>query len=341
MKQSTLFILLIILMFGCSPSYYAKIQKLPLDLSIKDDEPHYEKLEYWAAHPNKWDPSDSISLAIEDKNRDTTVDVFFLHPTTLTGKFKGNFNGQFSDDTLNAKTDYSSILYQASVFNNQANIFAPRYRQANIHMYFYNDTPRAIQAFDLAYADIKKAFAYYLSLNRNKPYIIAAHSQGTQHAKRLINEMIDGTPLQDKLVMAYLIGMPITDGTFKNIKPCADSTQTGCYVSWRTYRENYEGPAYISNEKKVTVTNPLNWKTDTTLADKSLHKGALLMSYNKKIPAPSNARVHGNILWVSRPRFPGSALYTTKNYHVGDYNLFYFNIREDVKRRIDLYKQQH
>ena len=208
-------------------------------------------------------------------------------------------------------------------------------------MYFYNDTPRAIQAFDLAYADIKKAFAYYLSLNRNKPYIIAAHSQGTQHAKRLINEMIDGTPLQDKLVMAYLIGMPITDGTFKNIKPCADSTQTGCYVSWRTYRENYEGPAYISNEKKVTVTNPLNWKTDTTLADKSLHKGALLMSYNKKIPAPSNARVHGNILWVSRPRFPGSALYTTKNYHVGDYNLFYFNIREDVKRRIDLYKQQH
>ncbi len=27
----------------------------------------------------------------------------------------------------------------------------------------------------------------------------------------------------------------------------------------------------------------------------------------------------------------------SKNYHIGDYNIFYLNIREDVKRRVDLF----
>jgi hypothetical protein len=29
-----------------------------------------------------------------------------------------------------------------------------------------------------------------------------------------------------------------------------------------------------------------------------------------------------------------------KNYHVGDYNLFWFNIRENVKQRCDAYIRQ-
>lgn len=341
MIRNAQIILVSFLMFGCSPSYYTKISKPDSSNMIADDQPQYDNVNYWAAHPDKWDPSDSISLAVKDRTRDTSIDIFFLHPTTLTSKFHGNFNGQFSDDTLNAKTDYSSILYQASVFNSQANIFAPRYRQAHIQMYYYPDTTRALESFELAYQDVKKAFLHYVRLNRNKPFIIAGHSQGTQHAKRLISECIDGKALQDKLVMAYLIGMPVVDGSFKKINPCKDSTQTGCYVSWRTFRENFEGPEYLKKEKPVTVTNPLNWRTDSALADRSLHKGAVLMNYNKKIPAPSYAMVHRNILWVSRPKFPGSALYTSKNYHVGDYNLFYFNIREDVIRRIKFYKEQH
>lgn len=338
MKQFTPFILLFLFIYACSPNYYTKINTGAAGGKVLDDQPHYDNLDYWAAHPDKWDPSDSISLAVENKTRDTSVDIFFLHPTTFTGKFNGVFNGKFSDDTLNAKTDYSSILYQASAFNSQQNIFAPRYRQGHIQMYYNEDTALIRKTFDTAYADVKKAFEYYLSLGRNKPFIIAAHSQGTQHAARLIKELVDETPLKEKLVAAYLVGMPIKDGTFKNIFPCKDSTQTECYLTWRTFRENFEGPEYIKKEKTVTVTNPLSWTTDTTLAEKSLHKGALLMNYNKRVPAPSNARVNGNVLWISRPRFPGSALYTSKNYHVGDYNLFYFNIREDVIRRVRYYQ---
>jgi hypothetical protein len=61
------------------------------------------------------------------------------------------------------------------------------------------------KALDLAYSDIREAFAYYLeNFNNNKPFIIASHSQGTVHAKRIISEFIDGKELQNKLIAAYL-----------------------------------------------------------------------------------------------------------------------------------------
>ena len=337
MKERIFVILLIQVVCSCSPGYISKINRTDKPDEYQSRQPDYSQLYYWAAHPDKKDPSDSVSKIAVIKQRDTTVDVFFLHPTTFTDAFNGVTNADLFNDTLNAKTDYSSILYQASIFNEQKNIFAPRYRQANINMYYYSDTNLSRKAFDTAYADVKNAFVHYLSLKRNKPVIIAAHSQGTQHAARLIKEFFDDKELQDKLVIAYLIGMPIPKNLYTKIKPCTDSSQTGCFVSWRTFREQYEGPEYLKREPAVVVTNPLTWTSDTTTASKNNHLGALLYNYNKKINAPSNARIHNNILWISRPRFPGSFLYTSKNYHVGDYNLFYFNIRKDVGRRINNY----
>ena len=53
--------------------------------------------------------------------------------------------------------------------------------------------------------DVKAAFQYYLEhYNNGRPIIIASHSQGTTHAKRLLKEFFDGTALQHQLVAAYL-----------------------------------------------------------------------------------------------------------------------------------------
>ena len=117
---------------SCSPGYYKNITASRVS-HTSAAEPDYSLMENWAAHPYKKDPSDSISKAVHDQYRDSSVDVFFLHPTTFTDKDRiGEFNASVADDTLNAKTDYGSILYQASVFNADARIFAPRYRQAHI-----------------------------------------------------------------------------------------------------------------------------------------------------------------------------------------------------------------
>ncbi len=45
---------------------------------------------------------------------------------------------------------------------------------------------KSIDAFDLAYEDLKTAFENYLKhYNKGRPIIIASHSQGSLHALRL------------------------------------------------------------------------------------------------------------------------------------------------------------
>lgn len=329
----------IILFISCNPSYYRKVssQDYPENVTAPD----YSQLSLWAAHPYKHDPSDSIPRPFRKAQRDSAVDVFFLHPTTFTDPSRiEEFNGTLDDDSLNAKTDYTSILYQASVFNGQARIFAPRYRQAHLGMYTYHDTARAMEAFDTAYADIRKAFQYYLDHYSGKPIIIASHSQGTQHAKRLLKEFFDNKPLQKQLVAAYLVGIGVKKDEFQTIPICTDSLQTGCFLGWRTFRRDYEGPYYISQEPEMAVVNPLTWRADSSYAPKTLHKGAILYKFNKLVRQPHDAQVHKNILWISRPHFAGGFLYKSRNYHVGDYNLFYHNIREDVRRRVRHYTER-
>jgi Protein of unknown function (DUF3089) len=332
-------VLSLLFLISCHPSYYKKVSVSHIS-SVAVGGPDYSSLEFWAANPFKRDPSDSVSADIHDLYRDSAVDVFFLHPTTFTDKARvDELNASLSDDTLNAKTDYSSILYQASVFNADARIFAPRYRQAHIGMYFYPDTAKAKRAFELAYSDIRKAFVYYLEhYNNGRPIIIASHSQGTTHAKRLISEFFDGKPLKNRLVVAYLLGIYVDQNQFQTIPVCKDSTSTGCFVSWRTFRRDYDGPEYISREPQTAaVVNPLLWTSDSTIAPSNLNKGAILYKFNKVFPTTNDAQVRGNILWISKPRFPGGRLYRSKNYHVGDINLFYLNIREDARRRIGLF----
>ena len=151
-------------------------------------EPDYTNLNHWAAHPDKWDVSDTIPLSLKNEKRDTTADVFFIHPTTFlkNKKHPKKWNADIHDAELNAKTDYSTILYQASVFNGSCRVFAPRYRQAHIASFFSDDTMNARKALTNAYEDIRKAFQHYLKYeHKGRPIIIAAHSQGTMLALHL------------------------------------------------------------------------------------------------------------------------------------------------------------
>lgn len=326
------------LLHSCSKKNYTN--QPSYQFTAPDGKPDYSDLHYWAAHPWKWDPSDSVSSSLQKNyNKDSTVDVFFLYPTTLVDNTDERWNATIDDAEINARTDYSTILYQASVFNEKCRVFAPRYRQAHLKAFFSKDTLLTKHAFDMAYADIKKAFEYYLkNWNNGKPIIIASHSQGTVHAGKLLKEFFEGKNLQNKLVCAYLIGMPIPENYFETIPPCKDSLSTGCFVGWRTFKRGYIEPNYIAKEKfKCVVTNPLTWANTNVVASRKLNEGGILKKYNKIVPGVVNAQVHQNILWTSKPKFFGNIFLTKKNYHIGDINLFYNNIRINVKRRIDAF----
>jgi Protein of unknown function (DUF3089) len=341
-KGFWLFLSVCLILYACKPAYKSFSSSYSQEFSSnKNEAPDYSQLKYWAAHPHKKDPADSIPAPLRNEPLDSSVDVFFLHPTTLTDKsLQGKvWNANINDAELNAKTDYSSILYQASVFNGSCRVFAPRYRQAHLYSFFATKEPeKAKSALRFAYDDVKHAFAYYLEhFNNGRPIIIASHSQGTVHANLLLREFFEGTPLSKKLICAYIVGMALPQNTFQQITVCKDSSSTGCFVGWRTYRKNYT-PEFVKKENGNSwVVNPISWQMDSVKITRKQNTGAVLYNFNKIIPYTNGAQIQNGILWVERPRFPGSLFYFSKNYHPGDINLFYLSIRENVKTRIAAY----
>jgi hypothetical protein len=186
---------------------------------------------------------------------------------------------------------------------------------------------------------VRAAFQYYFDhFNLGHPIIIASHSQGSSHAIRLLQDFFDDKPLQEKLIVAYIVGMSIPKNSFHQLKPCSDSLSTGCFCGWRTFKRETKPPS-LSRYKESFVTNPLSWDTTSNYAGDNLNKGGVLRNFNKLYPRVTDAQIHENILWSSRPKFPGSFLYRATNYHIGDINLFYVNIRENMMTRIGAYRK--
>lgn len=334
MHRLTLLLFAALSTAGCARSYTQRTEP-PIDGRVPY--PVYSDLRYWAAHPAKKDPSDSLPEPLRGEPRDTVADVFFIHPTTYVGMMTG-WNAELADAALNRRTDETTILYQASVFNGHARVFAPRYRQGHLSAFFTRGAQSA--PFDTAYADVKAAFNYYLEHeHRNRPLIIAGHSQGALMAERLLREYFDGKPLQRYLVAAYIIGWPVPQNYFAVLPPCRKPAETGCFCTWRTYRKNYV-PEYIQKEDPPAwVTNPLSWTLDSAVAPRELNKGSVMRDFTKVFPATTDAVIGEGVLWVSKPKFPGGAFFWTKNYHIADINLFYLNIRANVAERVDAYLQ--
>ncbi|MGZ5285563.1 MAG: DUF3089 domain-containing protein, partial [Flavisolibacter sp.] len=157
--------------------------------------------------------------------------------------------------------------------------------------------------------------------------------QGAYLSIRLLKEFFDGRPLSKQLVAAYIVGWPVVKESFQSIPVCTTPNMTGCFTSWRTFRLDYI-PDYIKHESPAYVTNPLSWTTDTTYVDAKNNEGGLLRDFNKLEIHTAGAGINGNVLWTKKPVFPGAVFFRTKNYHIGDINLYYMNIRKNVKERV-------
>ncbi|RLD21329.1 MAG: DUF3089 domain-containing protein [Bacteroidetes bacterium] len=304
--------------------------------------PDYSDESSWAALPGRLDSADLLpSGDMVDRQMTADVDVFFLHPTTYIGK-KGDkmWNADVDNEKLNVRTDKSSIKYQATIFNGVGRVYAPRYRQAHLEA-FYTKKKKAdaAKALAVAYEDVKAAFEYYMDhYNEGRPIVIACHSQGTLHAAKLMKEYFDGGELKDKLVAAYLIGMPVKGDFFTEIPACETPEQTGCYCTWRTVKDGYYPKKFYVPNANIIVTNPLTWTLDKGYAPAELNSGAVLKKFHKgPIDHFIDARADDGLLMVSRPKIPGVPVLPSRNYHVADMNFFYVNIRENAQLRVESY----
>lgn len=297
----------------------------------------YSNTENWAALPQKEDNADWVPNASGLKNNqdNALADVFYIHPTTDIMGFKGNAN--INNERLNKYTDDFPIKNQASVYNGSCRVFAPRYRQAALNNFFARNSDHAQNAFDTAYADIKAAFEYYLKYyNNGRPIIIAGHSQGSLHAKRLLQEFFDGKPLSSQLVEAYIIGYPTHENEFSFLKPSQNPEDIGGYISYCTFGENAKAD-WMSEYKNAVCVNPLSWKQDEVFVPAKEQIGALKKGESELVKHAFGCKCKNGILEIQKPDVKGFPTIGFKNYHLVDYNLFYLNIRENVALRIDTF----
>lgn len=306
--------------------------------------PDYSDLKFWAASPHKADASDQIPAFLKDEKRETLADVFFIHPTIYDNDAdSASWNAWLNDEKVNTETENTTILLQSSVFNGSCRVFAPRYRQANMEVFYNMGTPRATEAFDLAYSDVKTAFQYYLeNENNGRPIVIAGHSQGALHAIRLLQEFFDGTPLQKQLVCAYIPGYRIKNDDFKSIPLGSMPDQSGCFMGWRSYIKG-ETPKRVQSENGNSVcVNPVTWMTDEKWSTPDQHLG-IMNGFEEIIPHTVATGIEPvtKILWVDIPPQILESLEKKKDLHIYDFNLFWMNIRENVKLRIDVWLKEN
>ena len=257
------------------------------------------------------------------------VSVFYIHPTSL-----------FSSESWNADTTHFRdnqfinlcLENQASVFAGLSDLYAPHYRE--MHIYSYTDTINGLKAFNVAYQDVLLSFKYFIQNIKTDKFIIASHSQGTNHAKKLINEYIlNDKKLLERLVLSYLLGMDISKDEM-SIELCDNPDQINCLLSWRSFHESYYPSKWRYGNSYLSI-NPISYKSDSIWTEKKLHKGILLP--NKKIIFKKSLSVRNEkgLLWVKLPKNIFLNQFKRNSYHNADFNLFWVNMRHNFIRRIE------
>ncbi len=338
-----LIVLLVVILMVSSCSRKSYVIKTDFNNSPVPSAPDYRNADHWASLPDKKDAADSVPLksGLQDLQNIATADVFFLHPTTFTQEPTNQYqwNADVNDAELNNKTQLSAILNQASIFNGSCRVYAPYYRQAHYYAFITTNRKDRDQALELAYTDVKAAFEYYLThFHDGRPIVIAAHSQGSQHAERLMKEFFNGKALQHKLVVAYLVGRAISPDAFSEIRPTEKPDETGVWASWNTFARNYFPKTYDSYFKGSLSTNPHLWNSSEEFAGKELNTGGVGYRFTF-VPHAVDAQNHQSILWINKPYIKGRAFIRIKTWHRADMNLFYMNIRENVALRIKKFQE--
>ncbi len=339
-----------------------KTPPAPFEKTVAPPAPDYAKPDAWLAFPGRdgLERSTPPGLTAIDEAA-APADVFFIHPTSY-----------LKNDVWNAPYDSDApfnppiLLNQVSAFNGCCRLYAPQYRQASLH-----GLKSSPPANDLANADIVRAFHYFIDHeSKGRPFIIASHSQGAGQAVRLLQTEILGTPLQDRLVVAYVVGAyaPSNFGEV-GLPTCEQAAQTGCIASWNTTQVGRKAPLQLvqnsnywwkggprnSGSLPAICTNPLTWNStgsapaDANPGSEPFPKppyGKTASPLPALIPHLTGAACHDRLLNVDIPgsappgfHDPLSLFYGS--YHQTDYGVFYAPIRANAIQRVAAWTATH
>ena len=187
------------------------------------------------------------SIETHEGASDPPIDCFYVYPT-ISG------DQAMNSDLVPGPEEKTTARNQVARLNGDCRIFAPVYRQVTLAVITGgtgSGGDRA-QASATAYADVLDAWRWYMANENNgRGVVLIGHSQGSSHLRQLIKNEIDPNPtLRAQLVGAYLPGTAVTvpdsqdvGGDYMNVPLCRATDQTGCVVSYASFRSTSPPPA--------------------------------------------------------------------------------------------------
>ena len=232
----------------------------------------YSDPTHWTCRPDMADSCDddtSVTMINADGSTevqnftvdpDAPVDCFYAYPTAS------------EDATLNsdliAGREKEVAFQQAARLSTSCRMFAPTYRSVTLAGLFNPAMPGdRTQAWLTPFEDIKDAWNHYLANdNQGRGVILLAHSQGTGQLVRLLKEVIDPSEEQRSiLISAIMLGgaVAVPEGedigaSMQNIPLCRTNEQTGCIITYASFRDTAPPPAnaYFGKPGGMGQTSP-------------------------------------------------------------------------------------
>jgi hypothetical protein len=144
------------------------------------------------------------------------------------------------------------IRAQFARFQSVCRPFAPLYRQFTLTALRAASAGKPLSADrSLGYNDVLDAWNHYLKNDNNgRGVVLVGHSQGSGVLTQLIRSEIDGKPVQSRIVSALLLGTNVAvprgkdvGGAFQKMPLCRAESQTGCVVTYVSFRSTIPPPA--------------------------------------------------------------------------------------------------
>jgi hypothetical protein len=180
-------------------------------------------------------------------NPNAPIDCFYVYPTISTDPTPN------SDMTADP-AEINVIKQQFARFASQCRPYAPLYRQitlAGLRRVLAGGGGGTSLVSGVQYDDVRDAFNYYLQNdNKGRGFVLVAHSQGSFILAELMRKEIDGKPVQSRMVSAILLGTVIgvpkgkdVGGSFQHVPLCRSASQTGCVITFASFRSTIPPPA--------------------------------------------------------------------------------------------------
>ena len=194
-----------------------------------------------ALNPNGYGSTGQSAVA-----QDPPVDCFYVYPTVSRDQ------GMNSDMYVDG-AERGAAQTQFARFSGVCRTYAPIYRQMTLGAVAAAAAGASVTGnAEMAASDVTAAFNFYMmKYNQGRPFVLIGHSQGSLMLQMLIARTIENVPsVAARMKLAILPGFNVlvprgklVGGTFKRTPLCSRPGETGCVISWVSFREKNVPPA--------------------------------------------------------------------------------------------------